>query len=1210
MRKFLYFIPFGAIAIFLGVQLIDQEQPAIPQKLTKQERIAGAIEDMVFTSSDVDLGYIPQAKWFQAVEEGKARVAKSKASNNRSGAGLANAKWKERGPNNIGGRTRAIMIDASDPNRNRIWIGSVSGGLWRTEDITQSDPQWERLALDMNNLAIGSIAQDPNNHQVIYIGTGEGFNNIDAVSGAGIFKSSDDGATWEWLSSTQNSSFEDVHEIYVHSNGDVYACTALGGIRRSKDAGDTWEKVLGTSLSGASSNNFYDFTYNEVNQTFYASNANSVFKSLNGDRGDWYNIGTTQPGFPNNLVRVEMSVCHTNPNAIYVLGSVNGSASNTFVSNDGGETWISRQAPGSSPGDDFTNGQAWYDLDIAVDPFNCGRLIAGGVRSFESSFQGISWTPLPGNMHVDQHNITFDPKIQGRVLFGNDGGIWLSENGGQSISNKNAGYVTTQFYCGAIHPDEGSPYLLGGTQDNGSPKITQEGLSSGNSVWGGDGVFCFIDQNDPNIQIVSSQNGNYGLSTDGGQNFNAGVSANGSFINRSGYDDDAQILYGQVNTNGRDYFRWDIKSGVYDEVNITNNGLNVTAIKADPNTPNRVFFGGDGGKVLRVDNAHLGDPSSVQIGNLPVNAAVSSIYLDRLDENHIIVGIFNFGSALKNVWVTYDGGGEWNSIEGDLPDMPVRWAIFDPADHDRAMIATEAGVWVTDDIDGDNTHWEPIPPENGMPFVKVNMLLVRESDKVVLGVTHGRGLFTTDFFAAATPVIRTQQVAYQGHPVIIDGSQSVNAQSYTWDLGDSSTSDEATVAHTYDEAGVYNISLTINGTTTKSQTIAVLPYLPSPYKKGGADFAGDFETHPEHFSPILVQGTGMQRGKSTKPGKDGTNSGEHAWVLGINDNLYENNSRAELYTPMFDLSEQGLYELKFYSKYAIQGLRDGFQVEYSLNGGSTWMQLGTANDPGWYNYYNSQISDGAFPVGKSYFTNAVGNWKQYIKDISFLAGESTACFRYVFRSDDNEPAQGLAIDDFEITKYDGVLETNVTVFNAGYTSEQEVTINWTTGIEYQCQKFILESSFTGFGFSPVATIPAKGGVTTQPQTYTTVDPSLRNIIYYRLNVINENVDIGYKHDFYTDTIIVRTNIEKDIVYNVLPNPFTDFIGISFSSIVEQEVVMRIFDVSGRQLLEERAVPNAVSYQIDQLKLPPGVYVLTVQIGDGEVTAYKLFSSSK
>jgi hypothetical protein len=410
------------------------------------------------------------------------------------------------------------------------------------------------------------------------------------------------------------------------------------------------------------------------------------------------------------------------------------------------------------------------------------------------------------------------------------------------------------------------------------------------------------------------------------------------------------------------------------------------------------------------------------------------------------------------------------------------------------------------------------------------------------------------------------------------------------------------------EPGTYNISLTINGSATKTQTIAVLPYLPSPYQDGDAGYSGDFESNPDHFAPYLVQGTGMQRGNSTRPGKDGTHSGDNAWVLGIDDDLYANNTRSELYTPMFDLSEQGLYSLKFFTKYAVQNLRDGFQVEYSTDGGLVWNQLGDSGNPNWYNYHNTQIADGAFPQGKSYFTNAQLNWTSYVKDISFLAGEPTVSFRYVFRSDDSERAQGLAIDDFEVTRYEGALETNVTVFNASYTGEQEVTINWTTGIEYQCQQFILERSYTGFGFDPVATIPAKGIVSAQSHTYSTVDPNLRDIIYYRLKVINENAAIGYSNVFYSDTIIVRKNVEADIVYNVLPNPFSDYIGVSFSSVVDQEVVLRLFDASGRQVHEEKVVPNAVSYQIDQLSMPPGVYILTVQIGNGETTAFKLFTS--
>ncbi|MDQ3016972.1 MAG: PKD domain-containing protein, partial [Bacteroidota bacterium] len=638
--------------------------------------------------------------------------------------------------------------------------------------------------------------------------------------------------------------------------------------------------------------------------------------------------------------------------------------------------------------------------------------------------------------------------------------------------------------------------------------------------------------------------------------------------------------------------------------------LSVSAVKVDPNVSDRVYFGGASGRILRVDNAS--QQSNLVAGTLyadfPGTASVSSIYMDKQTSQDIIVSLFNYGAALENIFVTYNDGAEWTTIEGDLPDVPVRWAMFDPANHDRAMIATDVGVWTTDDINGDLTHWEPTNPENGMPFVRVDMLLLRDSDKVVLAATHGRGLMTTDVFSAATPVIVAQPIGYEGQTMLFDGSFSVNAQSYAWDFGDNTTSDQKTIIHAYSDPGVYIVSLTINGSLTLTRTVTILPYLSAPYQIGDSGYGGDFESHPEHFAPYLVSGTPFQKGSSNKAGKDGTYSGANAWVLGINDNLYQNNGRAELYTPQYDLSEPGLYEFKFWSKYAVQNLRDGFQVEYSLNSGASWIQLGTKSDPNWYNYHNSNISDGAFPQGKDYFTNAQLDWVHYIKDVSFLGGNPKVAFRFVFRSDERDPAQGLAIDDVELTKYEGELKTTVTVFNASYTGDQEVTINWTTGLEYQAKQFILERSYTGFKFDTIAIVNATGGISTVAQNYQWVDPNLRNVIYYRLRVISDNPSIPYHYEFYTPTIVVRRDVEENIVHTVLTNPFKDRILVSFSSIVTENVSIKLFDTSGKLIVDQLTTPNSVVIEIDNLRLPPGIYLVSVQIGEGEIKTYKLFSA--
>ncbi len=1166
---------------------------------SKKEDIQGAIDYYKSTASDIETGEIPYDKLFKAIDIGRERIAKRANMRNLRG-GISNPVWRERGPDNRGGRTRAIMIDSL--NHNRIWTGGVSGGLWRTEDITQADVKWEKLGIYFESLSISDICQDPNNLSTYYVSTGESYTGD--VQGAGIFKSTDDGATWTLLPSTTGSlnSLSEINEIYIHTNGDIYAATSKGGLLRSHDGGNVWEKVAGSSLNGQSSNNFHDFYYIAANQTFYTCNDFDIMKSTTGNRGDWTSIGRNGTGFMNNVTRVEFAICPSDPDILYAIGNVNSFSSNTFVTNDGGITWTSHAAPDIFGG----YGQAWYDLDIAADPFNCFRIIAGGVTLSESTFQGFSWKSIAENVHSDHHNITFDPKIQGRVLFSNDGGIWFSEDGGKTTVDKSLGYVTTQFYACSIHPDAGSFYCMGGTQDNNSLIIEEPGLSPSRVAIGGDGMFCFIDQNDPSIQIASSQGGNYNLSRNGGQTFGFGANVNGDFVNRSGYDSDAHILYGQ--TGNSDFFRWNINTTAVDFVDINSFTINVSAVLADPNVPNRVYFGGSGGRVIRVDNADQGtNVSGVYFAKLPVSADVSCIYMDKQTSNDALISLFNFGASLKNIWMTTDGGVEWNSIEGDLPDLPVRWAIFDPADHDRAMIATDAGVWTTDDINGDLTHWEPTDPDNGMPFVRVDMLVMRNSDKVVLAGTYGRGLMTTDVFAIPSPVILTQPIAYEGQNVLIDGSSSVNAQTYAWDFGDFTTSTAAKVNHVYTSPGIYNITLTINGSLAETKKINILPYLPAPYEPGDADYAGDFETKPEHFAAYSPAGSTFSLGVSDKAGKDGTHSGTKAWVLDINSALYQNNSRAELYSPMYDLSSPGLYELKFWSKYAVQNRNDGFQVEYSTDGGASWTQLGSKDDTGWYNYHNTNLADGAFPIGKSYFTNAQLNWTQYIKDVSFLVGQSHVSFRFVFRSDESDPAQGLAIDDFTISKFEGELETTVTIFNGDYTSDQEVTLNWTTGVEYQCQKIYLERSFTGLGFSQVATLNAKGVVSTFPHTYTATDQSLRNVIYYRLHVVNENTSIPYFYEFYSDTIIVRRNTEPDIVQNVLTNPFKDNIFVSFSSSVTKPVTARLFDMSGKLVRKEVTTPYSISYTMQDLHLPQGVYMLSIQVGDGEIKSYKLFT---
>ncbi len=111
-----------------------------------------------------------------------------------------------------------------------------------------------------------------------------------------------------------------------------------------------------------------------------------------------------------------------------------------------------------------------------------------------------------------------------------------------------------------------------------------------------------------------------------------------------------------------------------------------------------------------------------------------------------------------------------------------------------------------------------------------------------------------------------------------------------------------------------------------------------------------------------------------------------------------------------------------------------------------------------------------------------------------------------------------------------------------------------------------------------------------------------------MKVINGNPGLNYHLEFYSDTVVVRRDVNLDIVHFVLPNPFIDKIGISFSSVITQQIHIRLFDMSGRLVREEISTPNSVYYEIDKLSYPPGVYVLSIQVGEEKATAYKLFTT--
>jgi len=683
---------------------------------------------------------------------------------------ISGMQWNERGPNNVGGRTRALMFDMGDAANGykRVIAGGVGGGLWVTSDITATPVQWTKINDFFDNIAISCIAQNPVNPLEIYAGTGEGFLNGDAIQGLGVWKSSDGGATWTHLAST--TGFKYINAILVDRNGSVYVAGESDifvgfGVDQSTDGGSTWTNVINASEAGAdlqlAANGDVYASTGVIYLTGHIYISDFTVNGVHtGNVGTWTNItpasnGTITPA-TTAWNRIKLATAPSDANIVYAFfepdynSTGNLKLSSVQQYNKSANTWTVKAVPTEA----FSNGQSWYSIAAAIDPNNPSVLYAGSLDAEKSIDGGSTWTrysvwsastSASNYVHADHHAYVYAPGSSTRLLMGTDGGVFYTVNANvtPSFVNKNNGYDVTQFYSVALHPTS-TNYALAGAQDNGSEKFSSAGIGPTTVATGGDGADVFIDQTNGNIQVTSYVYDNYYVSTDNGNTFNrlSGY-GNGQFINPTAYDPSTKNLYAG-SASGYYYRAANILSPAYNEVAVPAfSGANVTTVAVAPITANRVYFGLDNGSVVRVDSAQTGTSRTgvVVAPNVGSNVTVSCVAVDPATEDHILVTYSNYG--VTHVIETHNASAAtptWTNVSGNLPDMPVRWALFYPGDPTKAVIATELGVWTTDLINGASTTWDPT--NTGLANVEVDMLTYRVSDKTLAAATHGRGLFT------------------------------------------------------------------------------------------------------------------------------------------------------------------------------------------------------------------------------------------------------------------------------------------------------------------------------------------------------------------------------------------------------------------------------------------------------------------------------------
>jgi len=645
--------------------------------------------------------------------------------------------WQQIGPMNFAGRLLCIAIVPGSPNT--MYVGAASGGIWRTTD---GGANWVALGDNLPSLAVGAIAIHPTDPSIIYIGSGEGSFNIDAVYGAGVLKSTDAGATWNTTGLNWTlSQYRAINKIVIDPTNPniIYAATSrngsYGGIYKSTNGGTSW----GNYLTGLDIKDL--IMHPDSNQVLYCvagypfgTADNGVYKSTNGGTV-WTKLTNGLPA-SNTQGRQALAISESSPTTVYVGISKTISSGagllGVYRTTNGGASWSLRA---SSP--NFYGGQGWYNNVLAVHPTNSNTIYAAGIDLYKSTDGGTNWSQLtywsysPGNsqyVHADHHAFAFHPTNPNTVFAGTDGGLFSSTDAGTSWSALNNGLVTFQFYAmgnSLQRPSE----CYGGTQDNGTDKYT--GSPSWSEVMGGDGGYCVVDYVSPDIVYAETQMGSHYRSTNSGSSWSAiqsGISDYGAWVTPVVMDPANRLTL------------YTATSKVY---RTTNSGTNWSAISPDlyfyvstlavaPSAPSTIYAGCEGdGKVFKTTNTG-GSWTDISAG-LP-DRYVTRVAVHPTNANTVFVSVSGYGSG--HVYESTNGGSSWANSSTGLPDQPVNVIVIDGNSPNTLYAGTDLGVYRSTD---GGASWSSF--STGLPNVVVDDLALHPTGGTLRAATHGRGMW-------------------------------------------------------------------------------------------------------------------------------------------------------------------------------------------------------------------------------------------------------------------------------------------------------------------------------------------------------------------------------------------------------------------------------------------------------------------------------------
>jgi photosystem II stability/assembly factor-like uncharacterized protein len=696
---------------------------------------------------------------------------------------LAGLKARSIGPAGMSGRVAAIDAVVSDPAI--IWVGSASGGVWKSTDggIT-----WAPVFDDQPVASIGALTIHQANPDVVWVGTGEGNPRNSVSVGNGLYRTLDGGRTWTHLGLTAT---ERIHRIVLHpSNPDIAWVAALGrawgdsperGVYKTVDGGSTWKRVLYVGESTGASDLVIDpqnpdklfatlWDYRRQ-PWFFRSGGPGSGLYVSHDGGATWTRRTEDDGLPaGDLGRIGLAISRSNPEIVYAMVEAKKSA--LLRSDDGGRTW-------KTMNDRYDiNPRPFYFGDIRVDPVWPNRVYAldYDVRVSEDSGRTFAQLVNGNIIHGDFHALWIDPNDPDHLIVGGDGGIGISHDRGRTsrfVSN----LPLAQYYHVAV--DMQTPYnVYGGLQDNGSwrgPSAVWMGGGIRNHHWitvgTGDGFETLPDTSDPAFIYSLWQGGNLGrYETATGQvrdikpsppadgarlrfNWNAGLATDpfrpgtiylgSQFLHRSTDRGETWTTVSpDLTSNKPEWQRQSESGGLTPDATGAENFTTILAIAPSPLREGVIWVGTDDGRLhVTRDDGKTWESVEKNLKGVPPSTWIPEIRPSRHDPASAFVVLDNHRRSdwTPYVYRTDDWGKTWKSLV--TPALRGYALSFeqDPVDRDLLFLGTEFGLWVSVDAGRSWMRWT-----HGVPTVSVMDLAIhpREHDLVI--ATHGRGLYILD----------------------------------------------------------------------------------------------------------------------------------------------------------------------------------------------------------------------------------------------------------------------------------------------------------------------------------------------------------------------------------------------------------------------------------------------------------------------------------